>query len=758
MTPITEIPERLAAVTGKMRFGSDLSPRRDALTVHVVRSPFARATIDATDVSQSLAVPGVRAVLLATDVNDNFALHPKAGGEGLAILADGQVEYYGQPIALIVAESSKSAAAGAAAFQVAYQPKPPILTIEEAIEVGRLHSKMEEFERGSVAEALESAEHRLSGIFSAGSQDPQWPEVPTAKAEPDGLGGLKIFTGCGRPAELQAKLAKAVGLPMSMIRVETPPNHAAENTHLPAALAALAAVRTGASVSVEYDAEESRILRGHRPAVSVSFEAGHNYEGKIVALDITMSVDLGSFADPADGFFTSILHHIDNAYWLPNIRLTVQFLKTNLPPRTPQFGGAAVHAIFTIEEIVGRVARSLGVMPEVVRQRNFYHAEGMATSTPAGLFVEAGTQLLPVWKRILTSANFTTRRKTVDVWNQRNQFAKRGLAATPVKVALGDPDLRPVASSALVHILPDASVQIFADANGGAQIEALRACASEELGVPAHMVRVLPASTDQASPIRVGDLTFPQLGTQAVRHACRQLRERLLPLAVQVFQQNGAASVSLNDVTFIPGRIASRSNPNLGFSFENFVRFAVARHVDMSAGGSAFIDEEARPYHNFIYGAAVSEVQVDSFTGEVQVLRSDLLHQAGGSDTAASRLRSAFLEGLGWHITEISALSDDGKPLDQLSHAQVHYSLSPCIADAPLDFRVEVMDAPERAGDIWVGGYGLALSIREALKDAIASFGVGKSGALIELAVPATPEVVFRQIHNQRMAAAKAKG
>lgn len=761
MNPNIEIQESTAAVTGRMRFGSDFPPRRDALSVHVVRAPFARARIESYDAQGAKLVPGVRAVLTAQDVMSGHPILGSAeGGSGLALLASGEVQHYGQAVALIVAESPEAARAGAEVFQVHYQPLPPVLKIDEALEVSQFHAEPDEFERGDLAEAMEEAEHRLSGSFQADSQDPQWPDSPSAHAEPDGSDGVKIFTGSRRPARLQESVAQVLGLPMNRVRIEVPPNHAAQDTAVPAGLAALACWATGCATTVEYDADESRVLQGHRPAVRVDFEAGYNYEGRIFALDVTLSLDTGCAVDTADGFFASVLHHIDNAYWLPNIRIKMQLLKTHRPPRTGVFGGAAGQSLFAVEEIVSRVARKLGIMPEVVRQRNFYHAEGMATTTPAGMEIEAGKSLLPLWKRILASSKFAERRKAIDVWNRGNQFAKRGLAATPVKMGLGDPSLGAVQSSALVHILPDASVQVFADASGRRQIERIRACVSEELGVAAHDVRVLPASTDQALPVRIGERTFPFLGEQAVRHACQRLRDRLLPMAALVFHENGSPGTSVSDIAFHPGRVVSRSNPNLGFSFENFIRYATSRHVDMSASGSAFIEDGARPYHGFLFGAAVSEVQVDSFTGEVQVLRSDLAHEMSSADQidgGAASLRAAFLEGLGWLLTEVNVVSDDGKPLAQLSHSQMHASLSPGIADAPLDFRVDAVETPDRPGDTWLGGYGLALSLREAVKDAIVAFGSGKDGSIVELPVPATPEAVFRQIHQQRAAAARAR-
>ena len=759
MKTSANIPEMMTAVSGQLRFGSDFPPRRDALAVKVVRAPFARASIDACDTKAALAVPGVRAVLTAKDLEGRSPMI--VGSEemgGLELIASREVQHYGQPVALVVAESIDAARAGGAAVNVSYQPLPPVLEISEALEMRCLHGEAEDIVRGELIETMASAEHRLGGSFEAQSQDPQWPEAPSANAEPDGLGGLKIFTGTRRPLKLQEKLASILGVPMSSVRVEVPPNDASQETSVPAGLAALAAWETGTAVSVEYDADESRVLRGHRPAVRVDFEAGYTYEGRILALDICLSLDVGCSVDPANGFVTSVMHHIDNAYWLPNVRLKMQLLRTNRPPRTANDGGATGQALFAIEEVMSRVARQLGVMPEVVRQRNFFHVSGKAMTTLAGLNVDAGQTLIPLWKKILTSSQFAERRKTIDAWNAKNQFAKRGLAAVPVKMGLGDPAAEAVQSSALMHILPDGSVQIFSDVNGKGQIQQLRECAAEELGLLTKNVRILPAATDQAVTVRVSDNAFPQLAVQAVRHACQRLRERLLPVATLVFHENGAPNIGAGDIVFQAGRVVSRANPNLGFSFENFIRYATSRHVDLSACGSAFIEEIARPYHGFLFGAAVSEVQVDSFTGEVQVLRSDLAHEICGTNPVgigSGRLRAAFLEGLGWLVTEINAVSDEGRPLARLSHAQTHASLSPTIADAPLDFRINVVETTDRPGDPWTGGYGLALSVREALKDAIGAFGNGKSSALIELPVPAAPEAVFRQIHQQRTASAK---
>ncbi len=731
----------ISAVRGRARFASDRASARGSLSVHVAHAPFGRASLNGCDTANALAVSGVKAVLTNHDV-------PGEAGE---LFASTDIRFLGHPVALVIAESEEAAAAGARLLEIDCEPLPPVISIEDAIEVKSFHGEPVALVRGDFDAMISESADKISGEVRCPAQDPLGSEPPFAHAECDGAGGIEILVGTDRPSTIQERIAAMLGIGMSEVRVRLPQSVAGSgvDNSTPAAFAALAAFVTGHSVAVRYSAEEAALRRGHRPAALARYQAGFDAEGRISAVAVNVYIDGGSVSEDAKGLSTSALHHLDNAYWLPHVRFGVQVCRTHLPPQTEGSGGVVAQSAVVIEEIINRVARRIGALPEVIRQRNFYSSEGIATKSPAGVSVTA-SQLLSVWKGGLKSSDFATRRKAIDTANARNQFVKRGIAAVPLKLALGDPRDGSVQTAVLVHILKDGSVQVHAPAVDADIARSASATIAGELGAAPDKIRVIRASTGEVTESRNGTASYPQLIGQAVRNACTRLRNLLLPLIVRVFQENGAAGIGTDDLVFLPGRIANRSNPDEGFSFDAFARFASAHNMDLTSTGSAFVAGDAVPYHGFAFGLAVSEVQIDSFTGEYRVLRSDVIQQtAHSSDIAIANLRGGFLQGLGWVTSELVERDEDG--------ALGSPVLAPTIGDEPLDCRVQVIESAKAHGDLRTAGIALALSVREALKDAIVAFGDSAASVAVDLAIPASPESVFRQVHRQRSAAAKAK-
>jgi xanthine dehydrogenase molybdopterin-binding subunit B len=732
-------------------FGSDLAARGNALEVRVVRSPYARAAVGAFDTAVARRQPGIEAVLTAADLPGVRVL--TGDWAGLPVLADGEVVHYGQAIALVAALTTEAAGRALDALDIPYQPLPPVTGLEEAVALHAFHGDAVSVTRGEIGTAMESATRRLTHTFEMKGQEREFPEPGWAQAEPDGRGGLEIITPCAHSSALHAVLADVLRLPMSAIRLSAPAHSACPASDpLPTLHAALVAHACGRPAWIRQSPEEHRLLAPRRPGIRVLLDAGYDESGGIIAFDATLFVDAGCSPVGAEALLSGILQHLDGVYVFPNVRLSVRLCRSHFPPRGAGIGDLAARAQVVVEELIARVARSLGILPEIVRQRNLAvpQPEGESGSGPvsAGGVAVNPEAMIRLWRHTLKQSDFGVRRKEVDAWNARNPLVKRGLAAVPSKLGLGDARTGTARSAATVQIYPDGSVRVFSDADTAALRAEVVATVVEGLGARPESVQVVPGATGSGCP---------DLAVLAANDAASRLRGDLLPLIMRIFRENGATEVLPENLQFSPGRIADRLDPNLGFPFESLVAFVLVQGAGLSATGSAAVQHFGLPFFGYLYGTAVAEVEVDSFTGESRILRADLFHEAAVSsveiDAAALGLRASFIEALGWMTSEIPSRISEGA-ITGGQHTTG--ALVPGLDEAPLDFRSEFLESADRTGDAAEGGHSLAISVREALRDAIGSFGGGVGAPLVDLPVPAPPEAIYRLIQQQRIAVASA--
>lgn len=744
-------------VTGRAVYTDELRVPVGLLRLYPVQAPHAHARILALDIATAAAMEGVHAVLTAADVPGVNDTGPILHDEPL--IPTDQVRYHGQAVAWVAAEDGTMARAAAQRVQVVYQALPAILGIEAAEAAASFHLPPAKVERGDVAGALAAAPHRISGEVRCGAQDHFYLETHASWVEIDGDGLVHVTASTQHPSETQAMVAHVLGLPSHRVvcrclRMGGGFGGKETQANAFAALCALAAQRTGRPVAIQLPRSLDMQLTGKRHPFRGRFEVGFDADGLLLAMDVDLVADGGWSCDLSPPVLMRAMVHVDNAYYCPHVRVTGRIAKTHSTSHTAFRGFGGPQGMLVGEEIIDRVARHLGLPPELVRARNFYRPG----RTPDRNHTHYGQPVVDnhldaLWAQAHADAEYACRRIEVDAFNAAHASRKRGLAITPVKFGISFNKTEYNQAGALVLVYRDGSIQLN---HGGTEMgqglhTKMIGVAARTLGVDPARIRVMATSTDK------------------VRAACLTLIARLTPVAAGLlgcaqedvrFRDDGACASATT------GRTRGEAAPAVGFA--ELVQAAYDARISLSATGyyrtpAIHWDAAAgrgHPFYYFAYGAAVAEVEVCVHTGVHRLLRVDLLHDVGDSlneNIDRGQIEGGFVQGLGWLTCEEVVWGADGR---LLTDAPSTYKI-PTVADVPRDFRLRLFQRPAAAStDVVFGSKGvgepplmLALAVREALRDAVAACG---SGGIVELASPATPEAVLRAIRAQRARLASA--
>ncbi|MCU0797442.1 MAG: xanthine dehydrogenase molybdopterin binding subunit [Akkermansiaceae bacterium] len=735
-------------VTGQALFSEDIAIRRGALQVHLVRSNIACGKILECDISSALRSPGVRAVLTAKDIPGANNTGPARHDEPL--FAEEEIHYHGQIIAAIIADEPEQARLAAEKVRVITESLPPLLGIDEAILAGSFHTDPHFLIRGDVSSALTECPHQLQGVFRIGGQEQFYLETHASLAESDGAGGIHVTASTQHPSETQTIVAEVLGWPKNRVVVECPRMGGGfggkETQANPwAAICALGALRTGRPVAMQLDRDVDIECTGKRHPFLARYHVGFDKQGRLLAADIELYSDGGWSLDLSQPVNDRALFHLDNAYHIPHVRFRGQVCRTHSTSHTAFRGFGGPQGMLVIEEILGRIAEITGHPAEKVRETNFYHGEGETNTTHYGQLVE-DNRLQRIWHDLLDHSDFATRRREIDAWNLQNPHRKRGLAITPVKFGISFTLKHYNQAGALVLIYQDGSVQVN---HGGTEMgqglhTKILGVAMRELGLPAERIRLMHTRTDKVpNTSATAASTGSDLNGMAVADACSILRERLAILAAEKTGCDPA------DIDFRDGHLhAPGADP---IPFGEITALAYTRRIQLSATGFHITPHIAwdwsvgkgRPFHYYAFGAAVSEVEIDGFTGMHHLRRVDILHDVGDSLNPAidrGQIEGAYVQGTGWLTCEELKWDERGR---LLTHSASTYAI-PAFSDAPVDFRVRLLDKATQPrtihGSKAVGEppLMLAISVREALRDAIHAFGIGETS----LPSPLTAETV----------------
>jgi xanthine dehydrogenase large subunit len=745
-------------VAGEARYVDDLAEPAGTLHGALGLATETHARILEMDLEPVRRARGVHAVLAAADIPGANNIGPVIADE--PVFAAGRVLYHAQPLFAVAADSVELARRAARLARVRYEPLAPVLTVDEALERGEFVLPTLRVARGEPEAALARAAARVKGRLRCGGQEHFYLEGQIAFAIPGERGELLVHSSTQHPSEVQHLVAAALGVPDSAVTVELRRlggGFGGKETQAAvfAVAAALLARATGRPVKLRADRDDDVAITGKRHDFRFDYEAGFDAEGRIEALRLEMASRCGISADLSGPVNDRAVFHVDNCYFLPHVAIVSHRCRTNTVSNTAFRGFGGPQGMFAIEGVIAAIARRLGLDPLDVRKRNLYgKQERNVTHYGMTIRDNVAPDLIEELER---TCEYRARREAIRRWNAHSPVVKRGLALTPVKFGIAFTATPMNQAGALVHIYTDGSVMLN---HGGTEMGQglmvkVQSIVAAEFGIPRQSVRITATSTGKVpntSPTAASSGT--DLNGEAARAACRALKERLARYCA------GTYGVQAEEVVFAGGEVRVGSAKTVAFAA--LAKEAFFARVSLSATGyfrtpEIHFDRErfrGEPFYYFAYGAAASEVAVDTLTGESRLLRADILHDCGRSLNPAidrGQIEGGFIQGMGWLTTE--ELAWDGKGA-LATHAPSTYKI-PVASDCPPVFHVRIWERGENVRDVAFRSKAvgepplmLALSVFHAIVDAVGA--TSDSREPVPLEAPATPENVLRAIHALR--------
>jgi xanthine dehydrogenase large subunit len=741
-------------VTGHALYTDDLGNRHaNLLHAWPLQSTQTHAKITKLEVGPALEVPGVVRVLTASDVpgvNDAGVKHDEP-------LFPSEVMYQGHAICWVLGETLEAARLGAAAIQVEYEPFPAIVTLRDAVKLESFQGSPQHLQRGQIDLGLNESDHVFEGEFEMGGQEHFYLETHASLATIDESGQVFIQSSTQHPTETQDIVAHVLGLASHQVTVQCLRMGGGfggkeMQPHGLAAIAALGSSLTGRPVRVRLNRTQDLTMTGKRHPFLARWKVGFKADGTLHALKVELFSDGGWSLDLSEPVLARALCHVDNAYFIPHVSALGRVCKTHKTSQTAFRGFGGPQGMLVIEDIMGRCAPKLGLKPEELRSRNFYKS---GEGTPYGQPVRDPERMNRVWNGVLEQSDFARRSLEVETFNRASVHVKRGLAITPVKFGISFNFTAYNQAGALVIVYKDGSVLIN---HGGTEMgqglhTKMIQVAATALGVPRSSVRLAPTRTDKVpNTSATAASTGADLNGAAIRDACNQIKARLASIAAEKLE------VDASEVQFHDGRVFARDHETRAIAFTDLVSEAYYKRTSLWASGfystpGLHWDREnlrGEPFKYFAYGASVSEVEVDGFTGAYRLRRVDILHDVGESLSPIidiGQIEGGFVQGAGWLTLEDLRWDANGRLSTQSAST---YKL-PSFSEMPEVFNVSLLEHASESGVIYgskaVGEppVMLAMSVREALRQAASAFGTGSS---LELACPATPEAVFWAIQH----------
>ncbi|WP_027478125.1 xanthine dehydrogenase molybdopterin binding subunit [Curvibacter gracilis] len=745
-----------AQVAGAATYIDDLPEVRGTLHAAPILSPVAHGRLRGLDTRAALAVPGVRDVIVSADVPGDKLLAAFAHDE--PVFAFDTVQHVGQVLGLVVADSVMAARRAARLVKADIEALPAVLTPRAAHAAQSYVLPPVTVRRGEPEAALQGALHTLSGSLEVGGQEHFYLEGQIAYALPLEQHQWWIYSSTQHPGEVQHWVAHALGLANHDVRVECRRmgggfgGKETQAGHL-AVWAAVAAHKLKRPVKLRLDRDDDFMVTGKRHPFAYDYTVGFDERGRLSGLKLQMLANCGFSADLSGPVADRAIFHADNAYFLEDVEIVSYRCKTNTQSHTAFRGFGGPQGVIVIESILGDIARHLGLDPLDVRRANLYGIDDRNV-THYQMTVEDNI-LEPLLSRLEQTARYRERRQAIEAWNAREPVLKRGLAITPVKFGISFTATLFNQAGALVHVYTDGSVLVN---HGGTEMgqglhTKVAQIVADELGVRFETVRV---SASDTAKVPNASATAASSGTdlngRAAQFAARHVRDNLASFVC------GLDGCGAGAIRFVDGQVIS---PVATRRFEDVVQMAYANRIQLWSDGfyrtpKIHYDKTTltgRPFYYFSYGAACTEVAIDTLTGESRVLKVDILHDVGHSINPAidiGQIEGGFVQGMGWLTTEELVWNDKGH---LATHAPSTYKI-PATGDIPAHFKVDLWPEPNREDNVLgskaVGEppFMLAISVFEALKDALAQARslAGRPGP-VQLEAPATAEHVLQALN-----------
>ncbi|MPZ08959.1 MAG: xanthine dehydrogenase molybdopterin binding subunit [Kiloniellaceae bacterium] len=752
-------------VAGSAAYVDDLTEPQGLLHLCLGLSSVAHARLKQVNLDAVRAAPGVVLVLTAADIPGANDISPTHRHDE-PILAEGSVEYAGQPIFVVAATTRDQARCAVRLAEIDYEELPPVLSFAEAKASGVMVTEPMTLARGDASAALAKAPRRLKGQLAVGGQEHFYLESQIALAIPGEDDEVRVICSTQHPTEIQTMVAGALGVPANAVTTEVRRMGGAfggkeTQGNLFAAVAALVAKKTGRAAKIRPDRDDDFVITGKRHDFLIDYAVGFDDAGRILAVDMTYAARCGWSADLSGPVTDRTLFHADNCYYFPDVRLASEPLKTNTCSHTAFRGFGGPQGMIGGERLIEEIAFALGKDPLEVRKLNLYGPG--RDMTPYHQQVE--DNIAPeIIAKLEADCAYWARREEIAAFNKASPVLKRGLALTPVKFGISFTLTAYNQAGALVHIYRDGSIHLN---HGGTEMgqglyTKVAQVVAEAFQVDIDKVRITATSTGKVpNTSATAASSGSDINGMAALAACNTLKGRLVAFAQENWEVPG------DQVAFLPGFVRVG---NQKIAFADFVNAAYLGRISLSSTGfyktpKIHWDRAAgkgRPFYYYSYGAAACEVIVDTLTGENRIARVDILHDVGSSLNPAldlGQIEGGFVQGAGWLTSEELWWDDQGR---LRTHAPSTYKIPAC-SDRPRIFNVELLkDSPNREETIYrskaVGEppLMLAISVLHALSDAVAS--VADHRLCPHLDAPATPERVLMTIERLRAEVAELDG
>jgi len=738
-------------VQGSALYVDDIPEPEGTLHLAIGGSPIARGRVLTLDLDAVRSAPGVVAVLTAKDIPGKNDVSPAMGDDPM--FADGIVEFVGQALFAVVATTRDAARRAVRLVKSDFDEEKPSITVEDALERNETVLPDYAFGRGDPAAVQVDAPVKLSGQFHIGGQEHFYLEGQVALAAPGEGDEMLVYASSQHPTEVQHAVARVLGIPDAFVTCEVRRmgggfgGKESQATQWPA-IAALAARITRKPCKIRLDRDDDMMLTGKRHDFRVDWQLSANQEGVIQGATIALLARCGYSADLSQGVVDRAMFHSDNSYFLPEVRVSSRRLKTNTVSNTAFRGFGGPQGMLAMERMIDALASATGRDPLDIRKANFYRTG--FDQTPFGMQVEDHDVLHALVDQLEVSSNYRARRAEIDAFNQASPLIRRGIALTPLKFGISFTLTQMNQAGALVHVYSDGSVHLN---HGGTEMGQglflkVAQIVAEEFGVSMDRVRITPTTTAKVpntSPTAASAGT--DLNGMAAMLAARAIKSRMAAFAAEARGLDPATVVFKDDQVVV-------GNETMGFG--ELAKACHSGRIHLSEASFYKTPKVVwdrpnavgRPFYYFAYGAACSEVAIDTLTGEMKLERVDILHDVGHSLNPAidiGQIEGGFVQGLGWLTTEELVYDEKGR---LRTHAPSTYKI-PVASDIPADCRVDLFDGANREDTVYrskaVGEppVMLAISVFSASLNAIQSLN---PGAVVPLQAPATPEEILKAV------------
>ncbi|ALL12659.1 xanthine dehydrogenase molybdopterin binding subunit [Caulobacter henricii] len=748
-------------VAGTAIYIDDLAEPAGMLHVHIGLSARAHARITAMDLSAVRSAPGVVLVLTADEIPGENDVSPVIHDDKL--FATDTVTYVGQSLFAVAATSLAAARAAAARAVVTYEDLPAAIDIAAARTTGLTLENSQRMARGDAAAVLTASPRRLQGRFVIGGQDHFYLEGQIALATPGETGEVHVWSSTQHPSEVQHLVARVLDLPQSAVTVEVRRmggGFGGKETQasLFAAAAALVAVKTGRAAKCRPDRDEDMIMTGKRHDFEIAYDVGFGDDGVLSGIALDLASRCGATTDLSMAINDRAMFHADNCYFLPAVEIVSHRFRTHTVSNTAFRGFGGPQGMIAIERVMDAVAQATGLDPLEVRRRNLYGEPGRDL-TPYHQTVEdnVAPQLLA---ELAASCDYEARQRQIDAFNAASPILKKGLALTPVKFGISFTTTHLNQAGALIHLYADGSILLN---HGGTEMgqglfTKVAQIVAEAFQVDIARVRSTSTVTDKVpNTSATAASSGTDLNGMAALDAANTIKARLVEFAAKKWACAEA------EVAFT--RQGLKAGDAL-IPFEDLCRQAYLARVSLSSTGFYATPKihydrathSGRPFYYFAYGAACSEVIIDTLSGEMKVTRVDILHDVGQSLNPAldlGQIEGGFIQGMGWLTTEELVFDREGR---LRTHAPSTYKI-PTIGDRPaqMDIRLwaagrNVEATVHRSKAVGEPPLMLAISVFSAITRAVAS--VADHRVMPRLDAPATPEAILMAVEDVKRRAA----